>query len=65
MEPWQQRVVDEREQLQERLQKLQAFLLTDIFHRLSVVDKTILKSQAAGMQFYLDMLNLRISRFTS
>ena len=60
---WQQRVIEERDQLQERLTKLQAFVVTPAFKSLPWVERSRLISQKAAMTEYLDILGERIEAF--
>lgn len=64
LEPYQLRVIEERDQLQEKLSKLNAFLVSSKFY--VVIDEQeqiLLTRQASAMQEYLDILISRIERF--
>lgn len=61
--PYQQRVVEEREQLNEKISSLMAFIKTESFKALSNYDRTLLNLQAEIMGDYLAILTKRISRF--
>lgn len=63
MLPHQERVVAERDELQERIEKLDAFLKTPVFAKLPEVDRVDLYYQLCVMRAYRDTLNSRISRF--
>lgn len=63
MQPHQERVVAESNELRERLTKLTAFIGGDIFYSLDVADQELLKSQRVLMDAYLDVLGRRIARF--
>lgn len=62
-EPHQIRVIEERDQLSERLDKLISFMETTTFKDLSGPDKLLLREQAAYMNMYKKILNERIARF--
>lgn len=63
-QPHQQRVVDEKNELAEKVTKLGAFILDNpIFNTLDVEEQTDLHRQYAVMQTYLTILDSRISRF--
>ena len=58
LEPYQNRVLQERDELKERLEKLQCFLKR---HDLKKTPETqLLKRQALFMRWYLETLNERI-----
>ena len=61
--PHQQRVIAEREQLADRIQKLEAFLHTALFAGLPDDEKQLLKMQADAMVLYLGIINTRTSKF--
>ncbi len=61
--PRQQRVVDEKAELDERLEKLVAFTRTTIFAGLDVEERNRLDQQAATMAMYSDILGDRIAAF--
>lgn len=63
LEPWQQRVVEEREQLHDRLVKLDALILTPEFRALPEADRDILMRQQGIMEDYRWILDERIARF--
>ncbi len=56
MQPHEQRVVDERNELGEKLIKLRAFLGGDLFSSLSINDQVLLTRQEAAMDEYLSIL---------
>jgi len=71
MLPHQQRVIDERDQLAERLDKLRAFIeanpkngTVSLFRSLDEQERNDLQSQANYMTMYLSVLYRRIARFT-
>lgn len=62
--PHQQRVIDEKTQLADRLEKLKAFIASNpLFEDLAEIEQDALRDQADAMQTYLDILVDRISRF--
>lgn len=67
MKDWQQRVVFERQQLLERVQKLEAFLAKfekgENPQSLSVEDLFLLRLQLSTMTQYLSVLDKRIENF--
>jgi hypothetical protein len=63
MQPHQQRVVTERDELAEKLTKLNAFTGTAVFTGLPEAEQFRLTRQAGIMKDYLDILNDRINAF--
>lgn len=64
MQPHQQRVVDEANELKNKCEKLSAFIeQSPVFAGLDTTQKGLLKAQAGAMCSYLQILNLRISSF--
>lgn len=61
--PHQQRVFDEKKQLDDRLQGLQAFLDSQIFNGLPEVERFSLRRQSEVMAEYSRILGERIFRF--
>lgn len=62
--PHQQRVVDEKNELQDKFSKLGTFILDNpIFATLDSEEQIDLQSQHDVMGTYLDILERRISRF--
>ncbi|NWE46351.1 crAss001_48 related protein [Pseudomonas gingeri] len=61
--PHQQRVIAEREQLADRIQKLEAFLHTDLYASLPDDEQQLLKMRADAMVLYLGIINTRTSKF--
>jgi len=61
--PHQQRVVEEKKELDGKLEKLKAFVKTEIFETLEFEDKSLLNSQVYHMYSYSDILKHRILRF--
>lgn len=63
MEPHQQRVVDEKEQLSEKLEKLEVFTGGSIYAGLPAAEQTRLSRQLLIMQLYEQVLSERIAAF--
>lgn len=61
--PWQQRVVEEKAQLDDRLEKLTAFAKTDTFAQLPVAEQDRLTKQHNIMTSYSLVLEERIQNF--
>jgi hypothetical protein len=61
MQPHQQRVVEEKDALAEKLTKLNSFIGGTIYDSLSADERNRLCRQAAVMKDYLDILNDRIN----
>ena len=59
-EPWQQRLVDERDELSSRLARLGDFMHTSIYETLSEDEKDRILRQRYGMNTYLEVLVERI-----
>ena len=62
MQPWQDRLIQERNDLYEKLTKLVLFKETPIFKNLPDDDKLLLARQQAAMNKYLEALDDRINR---
>lgn len=63
MLPHQQRVVTEKDELEDKLTKLVAFFETDFFSKIEKDEQERLKRQSGFMQSYLEVLEERISNF--
>ena len=63
LQPWQVRVVEEKEQLVERFQKLDTFLSTPECLTLPFDERCLLARQRFAMSQYLEVLLDRIARF--
>jgi hypothetical protein len=63
MQPHQQRVVDEKAELDEKLEKLRAFFGTDRFDGLDTDEKKRMWRQADHMEAYSGVLGERIAAF--
>ena len=65
LQPWQDRVIQERNDLQMRWQKLTDYKREDRFADLDMHDRRLLLKQWMVMSAYLEVLNERITRFKS
>lgn len=63
MQPHQQRVIDEKAELDEKLEKLKSFFTTDIFAGLDTDEMERLQRQADHMEAYSGVLGERIEAF--
>ncbi len=63
MEDYQLRVVEEKSALDEKLQKLELFIGSDVYNGLSPDDQWLLISQRVHMKNYSDVLGHRIAAF--
>ena len=63
--PHQQRVVTERDELAERLEKLLSFLQTPTFIGLDQSERIRLRLQAHHMQGYMSVLGERVEAFST
>jgi hypothetical protein len=63
LQPHQQRVVDELNEIKQRGEKLATFIGGDIFTALPVEDQRLLESQSHIMTAYVEVLTQRIKRF--
>lgn len=63
MEAYQQRVIDEKNELGARRGKLIDFLTSDKLLNLPFEDQKLLERQANAMKEYLEILEARIARF--
>jgi hypothetical protein len=63
MEPYQDRVLNEKAELDSRLARLQAFLNRPTFNELAIDEQERLRRQAAVMQEYSEILAARIEHF--
>ncbi len=60
---YQQRVIDEKRELDERLARLTGFFATPIFAKLPFLEQDRMKRQAAYMSAYSSVLGERIADF--
>lgn len=63
MKPHQQRVVDEKVALDDKIFKLEAFMESDASNVLSLTEEDDLEEQLRHMEKYSKVLERRISRF--
>lgn len=63
LQPYQQRVVDEMNELKEKASRLESFITGDTFLTLDKVDQGLLIAQHDVMGAYLRILGLRVLRF--
>ena len=61
--PHQQRVVDEKRELDERREKLDAFYSNPVFHGLPESEQSLLLRQGVAMRTYSEILGERIAAF--
>ena len=59
MSTYQERLLVEKQELDEKLTKLNSFLITDTFTGLSLVNQDLMKRQAFVMKEYSDILQTR------
>lgn len=64
MKPHEQRVVDEKNELGEKLEKLLTFLQTDLYKSLNEKEQELLYFQSQVMEDYYEVLQQRIDLFT-
>lgn len=65
VDDWLERLKLEDKELSAKLTKLNNFLGTKAFHKLSEIDQHDLTVQAGGMRLYHEALQRRLYRFTS
>lgn len=64
MSPYQKRVIDEKNDLDDKLEKLEQFIETNAgFQDLAIFDQELLNLQCTHMQEYSQILGQRINRF--
>ena len=63
MEDYQLRVISEKEELDEKLNKLNKFFLTDLFLSMSEDEKNLMFDQAFHMDSYSNILQQRVDAF--
>jgi hypothetical protein len=63
MAPHQQRVIDEKTELDDKREKLLAFFNTDLFRGLDQAEKDRLRTQHGVMGVYSEILHQRIAAF--
>lgn len=62
-EGWQTRVIDEKEALEEKLVKLNAFIKGDAFKALPAEQRSLFGLQKKAMMAYFNVLKSRIRQF--
>lgn len=62
MKPHEQRIIDEKNALDEKLIKLSSFVRTEAFYALRTEDRQLLRRQREVMLEYSDILGDRIAR---
>ncbi len=62
MNDFKTRLIDEKNQLEEKLDKLDNFLMSDNLSKVEDVQKALLQVQATAMNTYLQCLKERIER---
>ena len=65
MQPFQQRVIDERSELDQKIKALDAFTHGEIYKTLPPPEKADMAAQLHTMRTYSYLLASRIARFTS
>lgn len=65
LQPHEERVIAERTELSEKCVKLEAFIVSDGFKVIDILDRNLLEEQYNAMTAYLDILDRRIERFAS
>ena len=63
MQPHEQRVVDEKTELDARLERLRHFMTTGVFRSLDNLERDLMWRQAAYMSAYSQTLGERIATF--
>lgn len=63
MEGYQERVIKERDELQEKYEKLAKFTESDKFDKLDEDNQALLLAQLGSMQSYYMILEMRIKKF--
>jgi len=62
-QPHQQRVIDEKGELDQRRKKLESFYSTSLFHSLPESEQSLLLRQGVAMRNYSEILGERIAAF--
>jgi hypothetical protein len=63
-EDWQQKVIDEKADLDSKIERLETFLGTEPYRGLSSPEQDRLHQQRQAMRIYSDVLGRRIAAFT-
>lgn len=61
---WAQRLVDERDEVRTRFEKLTAAMTTEGYKNLPAADRSLLETQHKVMADYVAILNVRVERLT-
>ena len=63
MEDFVKRMIIEKEELKERIDKLNNFMNTEVYERLSDYESELLNNQLAVMEEYLKLLSCRVGLY--
>ena len=63
MEDYQKRALEEQADIEGKIQRLNAFLMSEAYDYLPLIDRSLLNKQYAAMCNYKDILTRRIERF--
>lgn len=63
MEPYQQRIIDEANELLTKIENLTSFMLSEAYPALRAIDQGLLMVQIRAMRLYHETLRDRIARF--
>jgi len=63
MQAYQERVIEEKQQLDEKIEKLQTFVGTEAMSTVSAVQGSLLRSQLSVMEAYSTILGERIKEW--
>ncbi|WP_370281583.1 hypothetical protein [Pseudooceanicola sp.] len=63
LQPHEERVLAERAELADKCVKLEAFIVSDAFKAVDILDRDLLEEQHNAMTVYLAVLDRRIARF--
>ncbi len=64
MESYQERVIEEKKELDEKINRLSNFINSDKYNQIDVSGRIRFDRQLAAMQTYSNILNERINTFT-
>lgn len=64
MKPYQERVIEEKQGLDSRIERLTAFIYTHVFESLDDAEQSRMRIQLSIMQAYATVLGERIAHFT-
>jgi hypothetical protein len=65
MQPFQERVIEEKRELDEKIAKLDLFWKGDVFLTLPSAEQVLLRRQLVAMEDYSAMLGERITAFST